>query len=173
MDPLDIALGWTCKHILLSGPHKGQPCLAPSYKPAVAPGSYCKKHKHKYTNATNKPKVRELLDGAALVDKMDELHEDWTKWYAPSREELRVANWHAPSQPAKDTFSRRYDPVNDMYRGISGTTNRIYYYKETGGNMTRLEVSFIKANAIDTVMRTETYASFTGIPMSSINPTYY
>ena len=85
-----------------------------------------------------------LLDGMALVHKMDELHEDWTKWYTPTPDELATADWKFPASKAKDGFSRAYDPVNQVYRGHSLWSGMTYYYKEVSGNMSEAEVNAIK-----------------------------
>jgi hypothetical protein len=103
-----------------------------------------------------------MLDGLELIDKMDQLHEDWSKWYTPNEEELKSANWQNPFSVARDGFARAFDPVHHIFRGHSSSTDITYYYKEAGGNMSKTEVQQIKDKA------TQMHAARRSLLMSQI-----
>lgn len=89
-----------------------------------------------------------MLDGYELAAKLDAFYDDWTKWYSPSEEELKQCQWMLPNVQAKDGIGRSYDPINRLFRESSSVSNREYYYKETGGNMTQDQVNAVKESVM-------------------------
>lgn len=47
-----------------------------------------------------------MLDGIALLNKLNEWHRDWSKWYCPTETELKSADWQRPTKLANNKKNR-------------------------------------------------------------------
>ncbi len=83
-------------------------------------------------------------DGDRLVDKIRVLYENDNKWYRPTEEELNQAVWLYPRWGCMDGINRSYCGKTKIYRAVSYWTNKTYYFKENGGNMTSEQIAAAK-----------------------------